>query len=480
MGLQSGQFGYIRPPHLHMNAPHLLHLATACMLACTTALIANAQSDSTVLRNLFDEALERGHAYENLRSLCKDVGHRLSGSEGARRAVAWSEALMRTYGFDRVYTQPVMVPYWERGAKEYCAIAGTDSLLDALALGGSVASGGIITAPVVEFRTLQALKDAPDGSMAGKIVFLNQAMNARMIDTFNAYGGCAGARVWGPSEAARKGAIAFVMRSVGLRADDYPHTGVLVYASDTDSIPALALSTNAAHHLSRQLARKPGMELSVATYCRTLPDAPSHNVVCEIRGSQFPNKVFTIGGHLDSWDVGEGAHDDGAGVIQALEALRLLKVLGITPRHTIRCVFFMNEENGSRGAKVYKEACREAGEQHLAAMESDRGGFTPRGFHVDATPQHVEHLQGFLGLFEPYLIHIIKPGYGGVDINPLKEFGTPLIGVVPDSQRYFDVHHTAHDTFETVNRRELELGAAAMAALVYLIDKYGWPERVRG
>ena len=166
---------------------------------------------------------------------------------------------------------------------------------------------------------------------------------------------------------------------------------------------------------------------------------------------------------------------DGAGVIQALEVLRLFKVLGIKPRHTLRCVFFMNEENGSKGAKAYAQMCKERGEIHLAAMESDRGGFAPRGFHIDATPLHVEYLQQWLPLFEPYLMHIVKPGYGGVDINPLKEFGTPLIGVVPDSQRYFDVHHTAYDVFETVNQRELELGAAGMTSLVYLIDKYGFP-----
>ncbi len=450
-------------------------LCFVCIVSLTFVKQSSAQSDSTRLNAIYNEALDNGHAYENLRSLCKDVGHRLSGSEGARKAVIWSESLMNTYGFDKVWTEPIMVPHWERGAPEHVAIAGRDSALDALALGGSVASNGMIEAQVVEFRTMQALKDAAEGSLNGKIAFLNQPMNAKVIDAFNAYGTCAGGRVYGPTESARKGAVGFVMRSAGMRADDFPHTGVLVYAKDADSIPALALSTNAAFYLSQQLAINPNIKLQIQTNCRQLPDAPSHNVLAQITGTEFPDKVFTIGGHLDSWDVGEGAHDDGAGVIQALEALRLFKVLGIKPRHTIRCVFFMNEENGSRGAKAYAQMCKERGETHLAAMESDRGGFAPRGFHIDATSLHVEYLQQWLPLFEPYLVHIVKPGYGGVDINPLKEFGTPLIGVVPDSQRYFDVHHTAHDVFETVNQRELELGAAGMASLVYIIDKYGFP-----
>ncbi len=444
----------------------------------STPAIASASDDSLMLRRIYDEALERGEAYENLRSLCKEIGHRLSGSRAATQSVEWSAELMETYGFDRVWLDPIMVPHWERGASERCLIPSIGDTLDALALGGSVATNGIITAPVVHFGSMQAIKDAPEGSLSGKIAYLDVPMNARMIDTFNAYGGCANGRVYGPSEAARKGAVAFVMRSVGLRADDFPHTGVLFYDAEVDSIPAFALSTNAAHRLSKLLRGNEGIELQLESHCRRLPDAPSHNVMAEIRGSQFPEKVITVGGHLDSWDVGEGAHDDGAGVVQSLEVLRIMKVLGIQPRHTVRCVFFMNEENGSRGAKAYAKMCEAAGETHLAAMESDRGGFAPRGFHIDGDEVYIEQLRSYLPLFEPYLIHVMQPGYGGVDINPLRSPTTPLIGVVPDSQRYFDVHHTANDVFENVNQRELELGAAGMTSLIYLIDKYDFPENV--
>ncbi len=447
-------------------------------LAMTFGCLAVAQEDSLKIRGIYDVALEQGHAYENLRQLCKDVGHRLSGSEGAEKAVRWSQAKMESYGFDKVWKEPVMVQKWTRGDEETCYLLPNRTPLKVLALGFSVGTDGPLEAEVVEFETMQALQDAPEGSLEGKIVFLNQGMNAKLISTFSAYSGCSGGRVRGPSVAAEKGAIGFVMRSLGLRADDFPHTGVMYYSGETDSIPALALSTNASYTLSQHIEKNGSARIVMEANCEFHPDVESHNVVGEITGSEFPNKVITIGGHLDSWDVGEGAHDDGTGVIQSLEVLRIMKASEFKPRHTIRCVFFMNEENGARGGRAYAEYSRERGDKHLAAMESDRGGFTPRGFTVDASSAEIDYLAEWVSLFEPYNIHFIKKGYGGVDINPLKESGTPLIGFVPDSQRYFDVHHTANDVFENVNQRELELGAATMTSLIYLIDKYGMPEKI--
>ncbi len=454
----------------------LLHLGFC--LGASLPLTAQLSADSLSLRAIYDEALSNGHAYENLRSLCKDVGHRLSGSEGAEKAVTWSENLMKKYGFDRVWTDPIEVPHWERGDAERVMLLPDSVPLDALSLGFSVGSDGPLTGQVVMFSSLQALRDVPDGSLSGKIVFLNQPMNPKLIDTFHAYGGCSGARSRGASEAARKGAVGFVIRSLGLRADDFPHTGVMFYDEQYDSIPALALSTNAAYKLSKALEANPKQELLIESDCRHNPDAPSHNVIAEITGSVHPDKVIVVGGHLDSWDVGEGAHDDGAGVVQSLEVLRIFKALNIRPKHTIRCVFFMNEENGTRGGQAYARISEQEGTTHYAAMESDRGGFAPRGFTVDAAPLYIDHMAQWLNLFKPYQIHFIEPGYGGVDINPLKKSGTPLIGFVPDSQRYFDVHHTANDVFENVNQRELELGAAAMTSLIYLIDKHGFPEEI--
>jgi len=435
-----------------------------------------AQDDSLAIRSIYDEALTQGHAYQNLRELCKDVGHRLSGSEGAAKAVDWSEAKMKSYGFDRVWLEEVTVPKWVRGEEESCVIVDTEEDLDVLALGFSVGTNGKIKGKVVEFRTLQALKDAEEGSLDGKIAFLNQGMNAKLIDTFRAYGGCSGGRVRGASEAAKKGASAFVMRSLGLRADTFPHTGVMFYDKEVDSIPAFALSTNSSFKLANMLEANPDLELELESFCQRFPDVKSHNVIGEITGSEFPDKYIVVGGHLDSWDVGEGAHDDGSGVIQSLEVLRLFKTLNIQPRYSIRCVFYMNEENGARGAKVYAQNSRERNEEHIAAMESDRGGFSPRGFSVDAASPHIEYLREWVDLFEPYQVHFVRKGYGGVDIGPLKSDGTPLIGFVPDSQRYFDVHHTENDVFENVNERELSLGAATMTSMIYLIDKYGMPE----
>jgi len=456
------------------------NIALTFSMVVGVSLLFAQESDSTQIRRIFDEALTRGQAYENLRELCKNVGNRLSGSEGAEKAVEWSVAKMESYGFDEVWLEPTMVPKWDRGAKEKCAILPEGKELEALALGFSVGTDGPLEAEVVQFSTMQALRDAPEGSLDGKICFLDQAMNAKLIDTFSAYGGCSGARVRGPSVAAKKGAVGFVMRSLGLRADDFPHTGVMYYSEDGDSIPAFALSTNAAHELAREIDRRGSVTIRMEADCKNFPDIESNNVVCQINGSEFPDQIITVGGHLDSWDVGEGAHDDGAGVVHSLEVLRILKSLHITPQYSIRCVFFMNEENGTRGAKAHARACAERGDKHVAAMESDRGGFTPRGFTVDGESPVIEYLSQWEPLLEPYNLHFIRKGYGGTDIKPLKEFGNPpLIGFVPDSQRYFDVHHTANDVFENVNKRELELGAASMASMIYLIDKYGVPEELK-
>ncbi|HKL39449.1 MAG TPA: M28 family peptidase, partial [Cryomorphaceae bacterium] len=270
--------------------------------------------------------------------MCKDVGNRLSGSENAEKAVHWSKAKMESYDFDKVWLESLMVPKWTRGEAETCYLLPERTPLKVLALGFSVGTDGPLEAEIVEFETMQALKDAPEGSLDGKIAFLNQAMNAKLISTFSAYGGCSGGRVRGPSVAAEKGAVGFVMRSLGLRADDFPHTGVMYYSDETDSIPAFALSTNASYALSQHLEKNGSARIVLESNCAFHRDVESHNVVGEITGSEYPNKVITIGGHLDSWDVGEGAHDDGAGVIQSLEVLRLMKESGIEPKHTIRCV----------------------------------------------------------------------------------------------------------------------------------------------
>lgn len=435
------------------------------------------QNDSLFIRKIYDEALQNGKSYEDLRSLCKDIGARITGSAEAQMAVEWSERKMKSYGFDRVWLQEIKVPHWERGTTEAGWIHlenGEVIKTNILALGGSVGTDGILRADIVCYQTLDDLKNEKDTKkIKGKIVFINQAFDEKIISTFKAYGGCWPIRGLGAIEAAQKGAVAVIIRSLASPNDDHPHTGSTQYKDSVQKIPAAAISTNDANRLA-ELCKKQKVSFTLEMDCRSYPDAISYNVIGEMKGTINPKNVITFGGHLDSWDTGEGAHDDGAGVIHCLEALRVLKTVGYKPKNTLRVVFFMNEENGNRGGKHYAQwAGSESGEKHIAALESDRGGFTPRGFECDGSEEYLSLLETFEPLLSPYELHIFRKGHGGVDIGPLKEHveGIPLFGFVPDSQRYFDFHHSEDDIFENVNKRELELGCASIASFLYLLDK---------
>ncbi len=431
--------------------------------------------DSIFIRKIFDEALLRGKAYDDLRELCKDVGPRLSGSAEAQMAVEWGERKMKSYGFDKVYLQEIKVPHWQRGTKESGWFQTADKKLtkvSLLALGGSVATNGLLRGNIVIFNSLEELKKANENLVKDKVVFLNQPMDAAMIQTFKAYGACYPIRGNGAVEAAKLGAKAVIIRSLGLPIDHHPHTGTMYYEDGVERIPAAAISTADAELLAKEL-KKGKVDFLLEMDCKVLPDAISYNVIGEITGLKNPNNIITFGGHLDSWDTGEGAHDDGAGIVHCLEALRILKTLNYKPINTLRVVFFMNEENGNMGGKSYATWVKEKGENHIAALESDRGGFSPRGFSCDGNSEQVAFLKTLATLFKPYDLHDFDKGYGGVDIGPLKESfpGIPLFGFIPDSQRYFDFHHAPSDVFENVNKRELELGAASVAGFVYLLDK---------
>lgn len=427
--------------------------------------------DAAMVRRIFDEALANGQAHDHLRILCKDIGHRLSGSPQAAKAVVWGQQTLRTCGMDTVFLQPVMVPHWERGAKESCEMLlnGKRETLDIMALGGSI--GGKVSGEVVEVQNFDELK-ALGTAIKGKIVFFNRPFLVTEISGFRAYGGCVNQRVDGASQAAAFGAIGVLVRSMTHALDRYPHTGVMHYADTAAKIPAAAVSTLSCRRLHEVLAAGAKVRITLTMHCQVFPDAPSHNVVGELRGSQSPNEYIVVGGHLDSWDIGEGAHDDGAGVAQSIEALRILKAIGYQPKHTLRAILFMNEENGARGAAEYAALAKSHGEKHLFAMESDRGGFTPRGFAVQDTGAMLRHVQQFKALLAPYGFTDWETGHGGVDVGPLAAQGTTLIGYMPDSQRYFDHHHAQTDVFESVHKRELLLGAAGMAALIYLLDNY--------
>lgn len=439
------------------------------------SIYAQAQ-DAKTIRTIYDLALTQSEAYENLRVLCKDIGHRLSGSEGADSAVVWGQRVLGKLELDTIYLQEITVPHWERGRKEkaYFYNEKGKNMLDVCALGGSVSTGmnQFIKGDVLEVKSLDEVNNLPDSLVKGKIIFYNRPMDPKKISTFSAYGSCVDQRYSGAIEAAKKGAIGVVVRSMNVRQDDFPHTGSMAYKEEVDSIPAFAISTNGADYLSENVTKYDNLELNLKSFCKSYPDKISHNVIGEIKGSEFPDEYITVGGHLDSWDMGEGAHDDGAGVVQSIEVLHLLNLMNIKPKHSIRVVLFMNEENGNRGGKHYAERAAAKNEKHLMALESDRGGFSPRGFSVNGTEKQLNGIKKWVDLFEPYGIHEFKMGFAGVDINPLEDGKICLIGLSPDSQRYFDHHHSDNDVFEEVNKRELVLGAASMTSLIYLIDKY--------
>lgn len=452
-------------------------LLTLLFLGITTLSYAQT-ADESMIRKIFDEALEKGESYEMLRQLTKNVGARLSGSPEAAAAVEWSRQKMLEYDFDNVFLQEVMVPHWVRGKKEIARIVNSKKMgtqtVNVVALGNSIGTGpqGAL-GKIIEVQNFQALAKLGRENIEGKIVFFNRPMDAKLMDTFRAYGGASNQRGSGPSEASKYGAIGVVVRSLGSFKDDVPHTGSTNYQPNSTPIPAVAISTNDADLLSRLLEDDKDLDFYFETHSKMLPDVLSHNVVGEIIGTEFPDEIIVVGGHLDSWDLGEGAHDDGAGCVQSIEILRIMKAMGYKPKRTIRAVMFMNEENGLRGGRKYAELAKTNNEKHIAAMESDRGGFLPIGFGISAPEETQNKFKKWKSLFEQYGVHQFKSGGGGADIGPLRDQGVPLIGFIPDSQRYFKYHHTGIDTFEQVNQRELEMGAAAMAAVIYLIDQYG-------
>jgi len=438
-----------------------------------------AQTDADRVRNMFETSLGEGMSYKWLDHLSNKIGGRLSGSENAEKAVLYTKSELEKIGMDKVWLQPVMVPKWVRGETERGHIRGSDGSkkeLSICALGGSVGTSAEgLSGGVIEVQGIEQLKQLSPEQVRGKIVFFNRPMEAKLIHTFEAYGGCVDQRHSGAMEAGQLGAAGVIVRSMNLRLDDLPHTGSMTYGDlpVEKRIPSAAISTNDAEFLSQQLKSDPGLTLYFWQNCQQFEDVESYNVIGEIRGSEFPDQYLVIGGHLDSWDLGDGSHDDGAGVVQSMEVLRLLKKTGVKPKRSIRVVLFMNEENGLRGGNKYASEANEKGEQHIFALESDSGGFTPRGFSFDCSDEDFDRIRKWEPLFKPYLIHYFEKGGSGADIGPLKSDGIVLAGLRPDSQRYFDHHHASNDTFDAVNKRELELGAATMASLVYLIDAYG-------
>ena len=427
---------------------------------------------------VYNEALSNGQSYEWLDYLSNDIGGRLSGSINYDRSVKWGKDELNLIGIDSVWLQPVMIPKWVRGAPEYAHIEsspGNTISVPIAALGGSISTPSIgISANVIEVKSFDELNNIGKDSISGKIIFFNRKMDPTLINTFQSYGGSVNQRTQGAAKAARLGAIGVIVRSMTTTLDDYPHTGSMYYdgLKLNERIPAAAISTNGAELLSSMLSLNPNIKFFFRQNSKNFPDVLSYNVIGQIDGSERSDEIIVVGGHLDSWDLGDGSHDDGAGIVQSMEVLRILKSLNYKPKRTIRVVLFANEENGLRGGNKYAELAKKNNESHFFALESDAGGFSPRGFSFDTSESEFNALKEFKDLFKEYGADNFIIGGSGADIGPLKDDKIILAGLRPDPQRYFDYHHAASDTFDKINKRELELGAAAMTALVYLLDNY--------
>ena len=449
-------------------------------LIITCPFLLYSQTDlekSDFINNIYNEALSNGESYEWLEYLSNDIGHRLSGSVNAERAVKWGRDELIKIS-DKVWLQPVMVPKWVRGAPEYAHIESTPGKtisVPILALGGSISTPSIgIIANVVEVKSFNDLDKLGEEEVKGKIVFYNRPMDPTIINTFQAYSQTVNQRTQGAKYAAQYGAVGVIVRSMTTASDDFPHTGSMYYDDLplNKRIPAAAISTNGADLLSSMLSLNKEVKFYFRQNSKNFPDQLSHNVIAEIKGSKYPHEIIVVGGHLDSWDVGDGSHDDGAGIVQSMEVIRIFNSLGYKPNRTIRVVLFMNEENGLRGGNKYAQIAKEKNENHFFALESDAGGFTPRGFSFDTSVEEFESIEPWVEYFKDYALENFFLGGSGADIGPLKDGRVILSGLRPDPQRYFDYHHAPSDTFDKINRRELELGAAAMTALVYLMDNH--------
>ena len=454
---------------------HKILKPTLLFLFSTTLISQN--NDSTALRKNFDYYLTKSNCYKNLEFLTTKIESRLSGSPGAAKAVIWAKQAMYEAGADTVYLQPCMVPHWVRGQKESCISTNpkTKKLTNysICALGNSVGTAKtVLNAPVIIVNSFSQLDSLGEKNIKGKIVFFNVYFDHKHLSTGTCYGKTVTYRYSGPSKAAKYGAAATIVRSMSSINNDFPHTGAMGYDTvlTKNKIPACAISFSGADKLLEELKTNPALILQLKMNCQMLAKELSYNVVGEIKGSEKPNEIIMAGGHLDAWDNGQGAHDDGAGVVQAIEVLAMYKKQNIKPKHTIRAVAFMNEENGGAGGKAYFEDTKKNNLKHIAALESDAGGFSPRGIAVDTTMGLYNKVIGWKSLLDPYFVQYIKTGGHGADIEYLQDIGVPLIGFEPDGQKYFDYHHTADDTFDKINKRELELSAGVIGSLIYLID----------
>ncbi|TQM21153.1 M28 family peptidase [Chryseobacterium aquifrigidense] len=436
------------------------------------AAFGQSKEDSIQFRKISTEILNNGKGYNELRELTKTIGHRLSGSEAYEKSVQWAAQKLRDAGADKVWLQDVMIPVWVRG-KESLHIrtsAGNWKSIKMLSLGNSEGTGGKdVSGEIIMVKSLEEYDKLPAEKVKDKIVFFNYSFDQGNVQTFISYRDASPYRRTTASLTAKKGGKFAIIRSLSSALDDVPHTGSMRYDENISKVPAITIGNTSADELEA-LLKNQKVTAKLNSNCGMKGEKLSHSVIGEITGKK-DQSVIVVGGHLDSWDVGEGAHDDGAGIVQSIEVLRTFKKLGIGNNHTIRAVCFANEENGTKGGKQYGKVAKDNNEKHIFAIESDAGGFSPRGISLEMDEPQKNQIKSWVHLFLPYGVYNFEGKYSGSDIAPLHEMGVPTAELVPDPQRYFDIHHTEEDTFEKVSRRELLLGSAVMTQLIYMIDK---------
>lgn len=447
-------------------------VATGCLGVCAAGEIADKYRDAAT--RVIQAARAGDGAYKKLEELCDDVGHRLSGSAALDKAIAWAQATMKSDGHENVAGEKVMIPKWVRGEESCVMVEPRRVEFHMLGLGGSVGTpddgitAAVIAVPDAEF--LQKLGSA----VKGKIVLFDNPMPEFDVNRGTMYGESVVYRANGAKLAAEQGAIACLVRSVTARSLRSPHTGGTNYGDAKTKIPTAAISTEDAAMVTRLQKRGIAVKVTLKMQAREKGEVPSANVIGELRGREKPEEIVVIGGHLDSWDVGQGAHDDGSGCVTAMETITVLRKLNLRPRRTIRVVLFVNEENGLAGGKQYAAYHESELGKHVAAIEMDSGGFKPTGFGIDMQDEKkrdvaVGQITDVLELLAPIGLMKTKPGFGGADISPMKAHGVPLMGLDVDMATYFDYHHTHADTLDKVNPRDLREDVAAMAVMAYVL-----------
>ncbi len=459
------------PPAAAPACPAVTAQAVAPLAARAPGEIEKAYRD--VASKIIDAAMKDPAAFQDLRFLSDRIGHRLSGSASLTRAIAWAERRLKEDGHENVRSEKVLVPHWQRGSERASLLAPEQRPLEVLGLGGSVPTPkGGISAEVLVVGSFEEL--ASKAALAkDKIVLFDSPMAAFSDEKGSGYGDAVQYRSKGPSAAAKLGAKAVLIRSVTAHSLNTTHTGATNYDQDAPKIPAAALTIEGASQLRRLSESGEKVRVKLELDSRMLPDAESANVIAELRGRERPDEVVLIGAHIDSWDVGQGAHDDGAGCVMVMHALGVLRKMGLRPRRTIRVVLFTNEENGLRGALAYADAHKAELPNLVAAFEADIGGFDPRGLHVEAPKERLDAVlartRDLAGLLSPLGVTRVQPGFSGADLIPLVKAGAVGLGLVTDHRTYFDIHHSAADTLDKVDPKSLARNVANAAVLSYVI-----------